>query len=169
MDSIYPANPTKIPPDLTKPSQTHKRHIWLAVFGLLGFVIVYLSLTAWFGWSSYYLIMSSLESGRGNLFTWLAALSSGFLTIFMIKALLFVKKGSIEQDYEVTPKTEPQLFKFLYRLADETGAPRPHRVFLSPRVNACVFYDLSLLNFFFPSKKNLEIGLALINILTIAN
>jgi Zn-dependent protease with chaperone function len=112
--------------------------------------------------------MSSLESGRGNLFTWLAALSSGFLTNFMIKALLFVKKGSIEQDYEVTPKTEPQLFKFLYRLADVTGAPRPHRVFLSPRVNACVFYDLSLLNFFFPSKKNLEIGLALINILTIS-
>src|SRR5690606_26873812 len=90
------------------------------------------------------------------------------LAVFMVKALLFVKKGSIEQDYEVTATSEPQLFTFLFRLADETGAPRPHRVFLSPRVNACVFYDLSLLNFFFPSKKNLEIGLPLVNALTVS-
>jgi hypothetical protein len=74
----------------------------------------------------------------------------------MIKALLFVKKGNIEQEYEVTTASELQLIAFLNRLADETGAPRPHRVFLSPRVNACVFYDLSLLNFIFPSKKILK-------------
>jgi len=168
MDSIYPANPTNIPPELTKPSKAHKRHVWLAVLGLITFVLVYLSLTVWFGWSSYSLIYSSITTGQGNLFTWLVALSAGFLTLFMVKALLFVKKGSIEQEYEVTAQSEPQLFRFLFRLADETGAPRPHRVFLSPRVNACVFYDLSLLNFFFPSKKNLEIGLPLVNALTVS-
>ncbi|MDR6983439.1 Zn-dependent protease with chaperone function [Rheinheimera pacifica] len=168
MDSIYPANPTNIPPDLTKPSKAHKRHVWLAVLGLITFVLVYLLLTVWFGWSSYSLIYTSITTGQGNLFTWLVALSAGFLTLFMVKALLFVKKGSIEQEYEVTAQSEPQLFRFLFRLADETGAPRPHRVFLSPRVNACVFYDLSLLNFFFPSKKNLEIGLPLVNALTVS-
>lgn len=168
MDGIYPANPTNIPADLTKPSQAHKRHVWLAVLGLVMFVVVYISLTAWFGWSSYYLIYTSMTTGQGNLLTWIVGLSSGFLAVFMVKALLFVKKGSIEQDYEVTATSEPQLFTFLFRLADETGAPRPHRVFLSPRVNACVFYDLSLLNFFFPSKKNLEIGLPLVNALTVS-
>ncbi|NRQ42102.1 M48 family metalloprotease [Rheinheimera sp. YQF-2] len=168
MDGIYPANPTTIPANLTKPSKAHKRHVWLAVLGLITFVVIYLALTTWFGWSSYNLIHSSITTGQGNLFTWIVALSSGFLTLFMVKALLFVKKGSIEQEYEVTAQSEPQLFKFLFRLADETGAPRPHRVFLSPRVNACVFYDLSLLNFFFPSKKNLEIGLPLVNALTIS-
>ena len=168
MDGIYPANPTNIPANLTKPSKAHKRHVWLAVLGLITFVVIYLALTTWFGWSSYNLIHSSITTGQGNLFTWIVALSSGFLTLFMVKALLFVKKGSIEQEYEVTAQSEPQLFKFLFRLADETGAPRPHRVFLSPRVNACVFYDLSLLNFFFPSKKNLEIGLPLVNALTIS-
>ena len=35
-------------------------------------------------------------------------------------------------------------------------------MFLSNRVNAAVFYDLSLLNLIFPSKKNLEIGLPLV-------
>ncbi|WP_397472008.1 M48 family metallopeptidase, partial [Rheinheimera sp.] len=168
MDGIYPANPTNIPANLTKPSKAHKRHVWLAVLGLITFVLVYLALTTWFGWSSYNLIHSSITTGQGNLFTWIVALSSCFLTLFMVKALLFVKKGSIEQEYEVTAQSEPKLFKFLFRLADETGAPRPHRVFLSPRVNACVFYDLSLLNFFFPSKKNLEIGLPLVNALTIS-
>ena len=36
-------------------------------------------------------------------------------------------------------------------------------MFLSPRVNAAVFYDLSVLNLLFPSRKNLEIGLGLVN------
>src|SRR5207244_1928026 len=56
---------------------------------------------------------------------------------------------------------------FLHRLADELGAPRPYRVYLSPGVNACVFYDLSLLNLIIPSRKNLDIGLGLVNVLNI--
>lgn len=168
MDHIYPANPTNIPEDLTKPSAAHKRQATLAALGLVAFVIVYFSLTAWFGWSAYRLVMTDLAAPERNIFLWVLALSSGFLAIFMFKALLFVKKGSIDQDYEVTATSEPQLLAFLNRLADETGAPRPHRVFLSARVNACVFYDLSLLNFIFPSKKNLEIGLPLVNVLTIS-
>ena len=31
-----------------------------------------------------------------------------------------------------------------------------------------MFYDLSLINFFFPTRKNLEIGLGLTNVLTIS-
>jgi len=34
-------------------------------------------------------------------------------------------------------------------------------------VNASVSYDLSLINFIIPSKKNLEIGLGLVNVLTV--
>ena len=53
-------------------------------------------------------------------------------------------------------------------MADEIGAPKPHRVFLTSEVNAAVFYDLSLLNLIFPSKKNLIIGLGLVNVLTLS-
>lgn len=168
MEHIYPANPTNIPADFTKPSSAHKRQAALAAAGLVLFVVLYFALTGWFAWSAYQLILIDLAGTKRNLFLWVLALSSGFLAIFMVKALLFVKKGSITQDYEVTAQSEPQLMAFLNRLADETGAPRPHRVFLSPRVNACVFYDLSLLNFIFPSKKNLEIGLPLVNALTLS-
>lgn len=168
MEHIYPANPTDIPADLTKPSGAHKRQAALAALGLVLFVFIYFALTGWFAWSAYQLILMDLAGHKRDLFLWILALSSGFLATFMVKALLFVKKGSIAQEYEVTSQSEPQLMAFLNRLADETGAPRPHRVFLSPRVNACVFYDLSLLNFIFPSKKNLEIGLPLVNALTLS-
>lgn len=168
MEHIYPANPANIPADFTKPSSAHRRQAALAALGLVLFVVIYFALTGWFAWSAYQLILIDLAGTHRNIFLWVLALSSGFLALFMVKALLFVKKGSIAQDYEVTAQSEPQLLAFLNRLADETGAPRPHRVFLSPRVNACVFYDLSLLNFIFPSKKNLEIGLPLVNALTLS-
>src|SRR6185436_15244071 len=79
------------------------------------------------------------------------------------KALVFVKHRHAIDDIEVTAEDQPRLFAFINRLADEAGAPRAHRVFLSPRVNAAVFYDLSVLNLLFPSRKNLEIGLGLVN------
>lgn len=165
MDAIYPPNPSHLPAELSLQSPGVRRQVWLAVAGLLGFVVVYFALSSWFGWAAYQLLLGEHPK---NLLTLIVGVSSGFLAIFMVKALLFVKKGSMGEDYEVTASSEPQLFAFLNRLADETGAPRPHRVFLSPRVNACVFYDLSLLNFIFPSRKNLEIGLALVNVLTIS-
>ena len=68
----------------------------------------------------------------------------------------------------MTREQEPRLFAFLDRLADDTGAPRPNRVFVSTRVNAAVFYDVSLLNLLFPTKKNLEIGLGLVNALNLS-
>ena len=69
---------------------------------------------------------------------------------------------------EVYAKDQPELFDYLHKLADEIGAPRPHRVFLTPEVNAAVFYDLSLINLIIPSKKNLIIGLGLVNVLNLS-
>ncbi|EMK01347.1 MULTISPECIES: M48 family metallopeptidase [unclassified Leptospira] len=168
MDFVYPENPLNVPNDLTIPTKNQKRNLWLSVAGLVGFAIVYIAIATWFTWATFYLVSEGFHSRNSNLFTFISALASGMISFFMIKALFFVKKGEISQEYEVKEESEPKLFRFLYRLADETGAPRPHRVFLSSRVNACVFYDLSILNFFFPSKKNLEIGLGLVNVLTIS-
>jgi Zn-dependent protease with chaperone function len=86
----------------------------------------------------------------------------------MVKGFFFIKHGRADKhELEVTAADQPELFVFLHRLADDAKAPRPHRVFLSPRVNASVSYDLSLINFIIPSKKNLEIGLGLVNVLTL--
>lgn len=62
---------------------------------------------------------------------------------------------------EVTEEECPRLFEIIAEVARETQCPLPKHVFLSERVNACVFYDTRFWNIFFPVRKNLEIGLGL--------
>ncbi|HKE94359.1 MAG TPA: M48 family metallopeptidase, partial [Povalibacter sp.] len=163
---IYPAGPGAVPADLTRPTRTYRIHAWLAMGGLALFVVLYLALAVWFSWTSYRLILGAIH-GRDPLWGCIAGASSAFLAVFMWKALFFVQHRYTIDDIEVTAAEQPQLFAFINRLADEAGAPRAHRVFLSPRVNAAVFYDLSILNLLFPSRKNLEIGLGLVNAISL--
>lgn len=170
MSSSYPAGPASVPPRLTEPSPSYRRHAWLAMLGLFAFIAIYFGLLFWFAWTAYRLLHGLLvgSGGGDTFFALLAGLCAAFLTVFMTKALIFNKRArDTGEDLELKPQDQPELFAFLHRLADEAGAPRPHRVFLSARVNACVFYDLSLVNLIFPSKKNLEIGLALVNVLNL--
>ncbi|MGH8445900.1 MAG: M48 family metallopeptidase [Solimonas sp.] len=166
---LYPPNPAAVPADLTRSTAAaYRRRAWLAVAGLAVFVTLYIALTAWFGWSAYRLIRGALLGSHSGLMPFLAGTCSALLAVFMIKALFFLKRGGHSEDMEITADQQPALFSFLHRLADDAKAPRPHRVYLSARVNAAVFYDLSILNLLLPSKKNLEIGLALVNVLNLS-
>ena len=163
MISLYSKGSQNIPEGFTKPTSSFKNHVWLSVLGLLLFVIVYVALIIWFGRLAYY---SFLDGDT----LWHYALAGGyaFLCLFMIKSLfIFNKRDENPLEKYVTKEEEPVLFDYLYKLADEAGAPRPKRVFLSPRVNASVSYDLSIINLIIPSKKNLEIGLGLLNVLNL--
>jgi len=167
MKSIYTTSVNNVPADYNEPTQGYKKHVWIAVAGILSFFLFYLYLTYWFFYSAYSLLYNATEGGDNGLWNWGVGLASLFLGIFMIKAFFFVQTKYDVQDRQVKPEEEPLLFDYLHKLADEIGAPRPAKVYLSNRVNACVFYDLSFLNLFFPSKKNLEIGLGLINVLNL--
>lgn len=167
MSHLYPSNPISVPADLTTPSPTYKNRAWLAMGGLALFLAIYLGLTSWFAWTAYRMFSGLSQGGDFNLAGAAAGAVAALLFIFMVKALFAVKHSNQSMDMEITIQQQPQLFEFLYRLADDAGAPRPHKVYLSPQVNAAVFYDLSLLNLFFPSKKNLLIGLGLVNVLNL--
>ncbi|HEX2780432.1 MAG TPA: M48 family metalloprotease [Gemmatimonadaceae bacterium] len=168
MPITYPVGPATVPPNLTQPPASYRRRVWLAVGGLLLFVTLYVALTGWLGWTSFRLLAAVAKGGNDPIVGALVALGTGLLTVFMVKGFFFMKQGrGAVPELEVTAADQPELFAFLHTLADEAGAPRPHRVFVSPRVNASVFYDLTLLNLVFPSKKNLEIGLGLVNVLTL--
>jgi Zn-dependent protease with chaperone function len=169
MESLYPAGPGAVPATLTAPSPAYRRHAWIAVVSLLGFALLYLGMMGWLGWTAWRLGRGLVEGTSHNVLA--AALVGGgaaFLALFMAKALVFIKRGAGSHDIEITAAEQPRLFAFLHRLADEAGAPRPHRVYVSPRVNAAVFYDLSIANLLLPSRKNLEIGLGLVNVLTLS-
>lgn len=169
MDQLYPAGPAGIDSQLAKASPAYRRHAWLAMFALMAFIAAYLLFSGWLAWKAYQSIRASVYGSNGDgLWLMAVGLAAGFLAVFMLKALVFVRRGELGGLVEITAAEHPRLFSFLHRLADEARAPRPAKVYVSSRVNAAVFYDLSLLNFFLPSKTNLEIGLPLVNVLTVS-
>ena len=164
--NLYPASPDGVPEGITHAKASYKRQAWLAMSGLLGFMIIYLALATFFGLIAYENILT-LQTGKTDLFHIIVTFISLLLLVFMVKSLFSVKKSGDPGGVEVTATQEPKLFKFLHQLAEEIGAPKPHRVFITAEVNAAVFYDLSLINLIFPSKKNLIIGLGLVNVLNL--
>ena len=163
MEIVYPPGPATVPPNLTAASSAYKRHAWFAMLGLGGFIAIYLGLAVTFAFTAWRLLGGAFNGADTSLWGFIAGGCAAFLAVFMFKALFFVQHRYVIDDIEVTRAEQPRLFEFIDRLADEARAPRAHRVFLSPRVNAAVFYDLSLLNLIIPSKKNLEVGLGLVN------
>lgn len=163
MSSPTKAQPSTLVAKLARPTAAYKRHAWLAVAALAGFMLLYLGLAGWFLFTAWRLTVGAEAAFWG----WVVGGCAAFLAVFMLKAIFFVKQGSQDNTVEVTAAQQPRLFEFLHKLADRAGAPRPHKVFLSARVNAAVFYDLSVLNLVLPSRKNLEIGLGLVNAVTL--
>lgn len=86
----------------------------------------------------------------------------------MVKGLFKRSRFDPGLRVEVTEAQQPVLFAFIRQLCKDTGAPFPHRVFLTPDVNAAVSFHESLLNLVFPSRKNLVIGLGLVNRLNLS-
>jgi Zn-dependent protease with chaperone function len=163
---LYPISPSDVPKGLTRAKGSYKRQAWLAMSGLLAFIVLYLALAGCFA-LIFYNNLNSIITGDSDLFHIVTAGISLLLTVFMIKSIFTVRKSDSPEGVEVTAQDEPKLFEFLHRLADEISAPKPYRVFITPDVDAAVFYDLSLINLIFPSKKNLIIGLGLVNVLNL--
>jgi Zn-dependent protease with chaperone function len=162
IDASFTAPSGDLAAQLTRPTASYKNSARLAVAGLLLFVTLYFALAGWFLYTPWRVFFGGAGSDLGVI-AWIMALCSLFIGAFMVKAIFSVKNAKPTDLHEITAQEQPRLFAFLFELADAAGAPRPHKVFLSARVNAAVFYDLSLFNLIFPSKKNLEIGLALVN------
>jgi len=136
------------------------------MIGLMLFMAFYVFLTVCFAYTAYQGVLA-IQLGNASLLKILTTGTSVILTIFLVKSLFSIRKYDDPDGIAVSAEDEPKLFEFLHKLADEIGAPKPHKVFITPNVNAAVFYDLSLLNFIFPSKKNLIIGLGLVNVLRV--
>ena len=82
---------------------------------------------------------------------------------FLIKFIFAKSKDENSSRVEIKKEEQPRLFAFISRLSKETHTPFPKKIFLSPNVNASVFYNSSFWSMFLPVKKNLEIGLGLVN------
>ena len=194
---LYPPTPAAVPPDLTTPTPSYRYRVVLVLLCLIVFVAVYLTLTAGSAYAAYACISSLGEDEpppassrqqvvydrRTNRYVttparpakekpvfWLlvGGVGSSLLFLFLVKGLFKRSRRDPGLRLEVTEAEQPVLFAFIRQLCKDTGAPFPHRVFLTPDVNAAVSFQESLLNLVFPSKKNLIIGLGLVNRLNLS-
>ena len=90
--------------------------------------------------------------------------STGFLVVFFLLKFIF-KTNKMDRSYltELVESEQPALFKMIHEIVAEVGTTFPKKIYVSPEVNASVFYDSSFWSMFIPIKKNLVIGLGLVN------
>jgi Zn-dependent protease with chaperone function len=85
---------------------------------------------------------------------------------FLIKFLFKSYKMDRSHLREVTKNQQPELFQLIEEVVNEVESDFPKKVYFSGEVNASVFYDSSFWSMFLPVRKNLVIGLGLINTVT---
>ncbi len=86
--------------------------------------------------------------------------------IFLLKFIFKSHKTDRSHLTEVKISDEPKLFALIQDVVGKVGTDFPKKVYLSANVNAGVFYDSSFWSMFLPIRKNLEIGIGLVNTVT---
>jgi len=95
------------------------------MLSLGGFMLFYLALMIWFGWSAWVIFRDMAAMPDLNIMLGVAGASSAFLAIFMAKGLLFIQRSEGPRDYELKRADHPRVFRFLNAIAEEAGAPSP--------------------------------------------
>lgn len=140
-----------------------------AVVSIVLFVILYLLLVAMgVGLTLLCLYIAILlVASYASLITIALAIgigSMGFMVLFFLIKFIF-KSHKVDRThlYEIKRADEPELFSIIDAIVKQVDTTFPKKVYLSADVNACVFYDSSFWSMFFPIRKNLQIGLGLVN------
>ncbi|MFK7923696.1 MAG: M48 family metalloprotease, partial [Bacteroidia bacterium] len=134
------------------------------------FMLIYFAMIVGAAYLLYWAIIFPIEKvNRLTLFLKIVGIAAAaMLFVFTIKFLFKRSKEEYPTRVELKPKGQAQLFAFIRKLTEETGAPFPKRVFVNEEINAMVFYNSTVLSLFFPTRKNLLIGLGLVNSLNLS-
>ncbi|MFT3748709.1 MAG: M48 family metallopeptidase [Agriterribacter sp.] len=170
----YPANQPAAGQQTIEVSESFKKHGSKVVFSIILFFIVYLLLVA----ASVALAVACFYVGIAiivalpRLITIILGLGliavGGSVIFFLIKFIFAVSKNENPGRVEIKETDQPRLFALIRELTQQTNTQFPKKIFLSPDVNACVFYNSSFWSMFLPVRKNLEIGLGLVNSVNIS-
>lgn len=150
-------------------SSTFKKMTIKAILSIIFFFIVYLllilsgiGLTFAAGFVGWKIIITkptfiTVMLGAGLM-------CMGLLVLIFLFKFMF-EKNVIDSSHlvEITKEEEPKLFEFIQEIVNAVKTDFPKKVYLSSDVNASVFYDSNFWSMFLPIKKNLQIGVGLIN------
>ncbi len=155
-------------------SPEFKKEAIRSVIAIVGFIGVYILLIAF----SLGLIALCCYAGvmimtfKATFYTLIIGIGiMGFgvmVFIFLIKFLFATSKVDESDAIQITAQDHPRLFEMIRLLAKEVGTSQPKKIFLSADVNASVSYNSSFWSMFLPIRKNLRIGLGLVNAVNVS-
>jgi len=173
-NSLYPPSPVLDNPDKIAVSAEFRKQVSKVIGSIFMFFIVYILLII----AAAALAVACFYAGIFLIITmpkfFTLIIGAGLIAVgasvffFLIKFIFAVSKNENPGRVEIKEASQPRLFAFIRKLTEETKTPFPKRIFISPDVNACVFYNSSFWSMFLPVRKNLEIGLGLVNSLNIS-
>ncbi len=171
---FYPKSPELSNYDFIKPSAKFRKVASAVIFSIILFFIFYMILIALAGaimvgavWAGISLIAA--RPGFITLVVGAGIVSLGVMFfVFLFKFVFSRTKNENPLRIEIKETEHPHFFAFIKSLNADTKTDFPKKIFVSPDVNAMVFYNSSFWSLFFPVRKNLEIGLGLVNSLTVS-
>lgn len=169
----YPLSPAGSNEHLTRPSAKFKSQVLQVIASLVVFTIVYIALLSFAGVFAIVCTLGAyaLLTARASLWSIIfsaAIFALGWMVFYFLVKFLFAVKKEREDLTEVTEEEHPVLFSFLKNVSEETNTRFPKHIYITPEVNAFVSYDSSFLSMFFQDRKNLTIGLGVVNMLNIS-
>jgi len=153
-------------------SNKFKRSAQKSVFAIILFIVIYILLVICSAILAFFCLKIGLAiimnvGGLWGIIGALGLMATGLIVFFFLFKFFFsnlkVDRSNLKEIYQ---EDEPRLFETIYKLAEQIGTDKPKKVYLAGDVNAFVFYDSTFLSLFFPAKKNLAIGIGLVNSLT---
>ncbi|MHA4846679.1 M48 family metalloprotease [Flavitalea antarctica] len=170
----YPPSPSEVRGIVKETSVRFKREVGKVLTSIILFFIVYIllicaavALAALTVYGGIALIIAAPKFL--TLMIGLGLIGLGIMVLFfLVKFIFAVTKYDHSNSIEIKEEEQPVLFAFIRKLSEETHTSFPKKIFISPEVNACVFYDSSFWSMMLPVKKNLQIGLGLVNVLTVS-
>src|SRR5262245_8393207 len=156
----YPPSPTDVPEGLTDnpDSSTKQQNRLLA--GLFVFLIFYIAAIIFFAMVGLWCVLTFAKYPAVKV---IGIILSGTFFLYLVKGFFKSAPDNKEMQAEIAEEEHPVLFGFIHQLCDELGAPEPNKVFVAPDVNAACISRTSLINLFVEPKRDLLIGLGLVN------
>ncbi|MCB9235846.1 MAG: M48 family metalloprotease [Bacteroidia bacterium] len=156
-----------------QPSRRFKFQVFRVILAILLFVLVYCTLLAAgvFMLVLFWRLLLYFQDQNSSLLVIVISVAGVLISVM---SLLFMIRFVFSQDNEQKPgmteikeQDQPLLFSFIRQVVSEVRTDFPKKIFLTPDVNAGVFYGNWFWSLFFPVKKNLSIGLGLLTCLNL--
>jgi Zn-dependent protease with chaperone function len=153
-------------------STNFKKRIYYSILSIMLFFLVYiflviicLKITTTCFWGGITIIKTN--PSILTILLGIGILSFGAIIILFLFKFLF-RKHKIDRSHliEINENQEPEIFEIIKEVVLKVDTDFPNKVYLSHEVNASVFYDSNFWSMLFPIKKNLLIGVGLINTTT---